>query len=137
MYLLDSTAISERTGRLQNSGVVQWFDSTPAALQYTSVMVIGELRRGLVRSPRPGMEEWLAAVVAQLADHVLPVTPEVADRWGVITGTALRRGQPLPAIDSLIAATAIVNNLTVVTRNVRDFERCGAAVFSPWTGERR
>jgi predicted nucleic acid-binding protein len=62
------------------------------------------------------------------------VDADVAARWGILTGEAEKRGEPLPVIDSLIAATALHHDLTVVTRNVTDMRRCGAKVLNPWDG---
>ena len=133
MYLLDTTVISEAMRLRPAPPVRDWFDRTPDALRFTSVLVIGEVRKGLAHSRRSGMEQWLSTAIASLEDRILPITLEIADNWGAMSGEALRRGSPLPAIDSLIAATAMVHDLTIVTRNTADFERCGARVLSPWT----
>lgn len=137
MYLLDTPMFSERGRRLPAPGVVRFFDSEPSARLYTSVVVFGEIRRGIESVRDPVYRAFLEArfdteVRPSFSDRALPFTLEVADRWGRITAEAALRGSTLPPIDSLIAATALVHGLTVVTRNVDDFRRCGAAVRNPW-----
>jgi predicted nucleic acid-binding protein len=71
-------------------------------------------------------------LVARFEGRLLSIDVEVASTWGRLLGAAERQGKRLPVMDSLIAATAITHNLTVVTRNARDLERCQAKVFNPW-----
>jgi hypothetical protein len=71
-------------------------------------------------------------LVARFRERLLPIDAGTATRWGALTGEAENRGESLPVIDSLIAATALANGHTVVTRNVGDFERCGATCVNPW-----
>ncbi len=79
------------------------------------------------------MRNWLDEDLAKrFQGRILPVDSEVAAEWGRIQGEALAKAQPLPVIDSMISATAAVHNLTVVTRNTKDFRRCGVNVFDPW-----
>jgi toxin FitB len=98
-----------------------------------SVLSIGELRTGIERFARRDpqtagtLEKRLALVLEWFGGKVLPITVAIADRWG-------RPGvpDPVPTVDGLLAATALVHGLTVVTRNVQDFARCGAPVIDPW-----
>ena len=98
-----------------------------------SVITLGEIERGieLVRTTKPGkareLAGWLNALRDDCQDRILTVTEDIAREWGRI---AARR--PRGDIDSLIAATAVVHGLTVVTRNVADFADTGAAVINPW-----
>jgi len=82
---------------------------------------------------RTRLQSWVRRDLAErFGGRLLPIDIRTAARWGAITGESEKRGKPLPVIDSLIAATAVVHGLTVVTRNVEDFERCGAACINPW-----
>jgi hypothetical protein len=137
MFLLDTVMISEPRRPRPAEGVLRFFDREPPAFLYTSVVVLGELRRGAVAqrdSVYAGqLSRWIdEEVVPAFAGRVLDVTPAVADLWGRMRGEGVQRGENLPPIDALIAATALVHGLTVVTRNEADFRRCGAAVRNPW-----
>lgn len=134
-YLLDTNIVSERQRLRPDPGVMDWLRSTPGRHLYLSVLVVGELRRGVeslrLRDPARALAplSWLNDLVASFNDRILPVTVSVAEEWG-------RLGVPdrLPTVDSLIAATARVHDLTVVTRNVKDFERAGVPVLNPFEG---
>ena len=109
---------------------------------FISVITIGELRRGFVTLPsseagrRKRLEQWLERdVMYWFNGRILPVTKEVADRWGVIDGTCQLRGTPASTADGLIAATALEHGLTIATRNVKDFVRFvpfGVPLLNPW-----
>ncbi len=104
---------------------------------FTSVIVIGELLKGAARHVDPAqrgrIRAWIdSQLVPSFGGRIIPVTRDVANRWGEICGEGMRRGETLPAIDALIAATALVHGLTVVTRNEADFRRCGVPVRNPW-----
>jgi predicted nucleic acid-binding protein len=82
---------------------------------------------------RGQLEEWLeTALLPLFAGRVLPVTREIAERWGKLDGTRQLMGRPLNAPDGMIAATALEHGLTVVTRNVKDFEGLGVTILNPW-----
>ena len=102
-------------------------------------MSIGELRRGLIVLPasrrRAALEQWLEHdLVPRFRERILPVTYFIADRWGQLDGECQLRGTPLNMADGLIAATALQHDLTVVTRNVKDFADLGVTIFNPWDG---
>ncbi|MEO8136040.1 MAG: type II toxin-antitoxin system VapC family toxin, partial [Betaproteobacteria bacterium] len=104
---------------------------------FLSVITIGELEKGIVRLPesakRNALRQWARIEIAdRFRDRLLTIDSGVAARWGALVGLAESRGQPLPVIDSLIAATGLQHDLIVVTRNTEDFERCGASCFNPW-----
>lgn len=137
MYLLDTTVISEWHRLPAANNVLEWLRQTAPAVRYTSVIVIGEIHKGVARLPasrrRDVLSEWLdGEVVPSFEDRILPVSLEVATLWGDLSGRAMAEGRSLPAVDALIAATALVHDFAVVTRNARDFERCGARVVNPW-----
>jgi hypothetical protein len=137
-FLLDTAAISETRKRRPNAGFIAWLERYGTAACALSVVTLGELQSGASRhrdpAVRAALEAWLTRdVMTTFADRVLSVDAEVARLWGRIVGEGIARGQPPPPLDALIAATALVHGLTVVTRNVRDFERCGVRVENPWT----
>jgi toxin FitB len=133
-FLIDTNVISElRKGTRANANVRRWFESTDESTLYLSVLVTGEIRRGIEairrRDPRAAsaLEHWLAALVQAHSDRVLPVDATVADEWGRLDA----RGS-LPVVDGLLAATARVHKLTLVTRNTRDVARTGVEVLDPF-----
>ena len=139
MFVLDTNVVSElrkaKAGKA-NPGVTEWAKGVPAALMFMSVISLHELEHGVLlaerRDPTRGdvLRQWLdASVVAAFADRLLPVDEHVARR-----AAALHVPDPAPFRDALIAATAQVHGMTVVTRNVGDFGRfAGLEVTNPWT----
>lgn len=134
MYLVDTNVVSE--ARRGSREAVAWLRSVRADGIYLSALTLGEIMRGIVlkrkSDPRTAarLGEWLERLRRDHVDRVLPVTDRIGLEWGRIA--ALR---PRGDIDGLIAATAIVHDLTLVTRNVGDFEDTGVAVINPWTVE--
>lgn len=134
-YLLDTNVASEtRKGRRTDANVSQWLESVVDADLFLSVLVIGEIRKGieLARPNDPvkarALEGWLAGLEARFGERVLPITPVVADQWGRLG--AIR---PLSTVDGLLAATAMVHDLTLVTRNVADVAHTGVRLLNPFT----
>ena len=132
--LLDTNVLSEvRKGRRANPSVALWFEGVPEEEIHLSVLVVGELRRGIerVRSrdarQAGALETWLRQVVRDHAERILPVDSRVADEWGRLT--ALRSGS---VIDTLMAATALVFGLVLVTRNVKDVAWTGVSYLNPF-----
>jgi len=102
-----------------------------------SVITIGELEKGIAKlrdaGKRSALEHWVRHDLAdRFSERLLLIDAIIAARWGTLLGASEARGQPLPVIDSLIAATSLHHHLTVVTRNTEDLERCGARCFNPW-----
>lgn len=136
-YLLDACVVSELVSAKPSRRVVAWVDDQDEDCLYLSVLTIGELAKGIARLPqskkRDRLNEWLTQDIAQRFDaRLLPVDMGVAANWGRLLGEAERGGLKLPVMDGLIAATARHFGMVVVTRNVKDMERCGAQVFNPW-----
>jgi predicted nucleic acid-binding protein len=139
MYLIDTNVVSEARKRERaDPGVLRFFarveaEGTPV---YLSVVTIGELRRGveLIRhrgdaSQARQLEAWLQTVLTEYADGILPLDEDIAQLWG-----RLRAPHPEHALDKQIAATALIHDLTVVTRNQRDFAATGVRVLNPFEG---
>ena len=134
-YLLDTNILSETRKRDPAPGVVDWIKSAPPDQLHVSVLTLGEITQGIARVRARGdhtqaaiLERWMRGIEKGFAGRALPVTLRVAAEWG------RQQPQPMPVIDALIAATARVNGLTLVTRNVKDFERAGVPVLHPFTG---
>lgn len=132
-YLLDTDVISETRRTRGDARVLAFLNDTDSAALFLSVLSLGELRRGVagrrridtVAADRLGM--WVDGIETTFADRVLPVEIAVARLWGELSA-----GRSLPVIDTLIAATAIIHRLTLVTRNTRDVEATGVALIDPW-----
>ena len=133
-YLLDTNVLSELRRKTPDAAVLEWFARRPASTLYLSVLTIGELRKGIEgvsdANRRMALTDWLETdLPAFFAGRILPVDTQVADRWGRLLSAA---GRPLPAIDSLLAASAAQHGLSMVTRNSRDFADLGLDVINPW-----
>lgn len=133
-FLIDTNIISElRKGDRADAGVREWFDTVASEQLFLSVLVIGELRRGVEQIRRRDpisagyLEAWLRRIRSEFAEHLLPVTEDIAELWGESGLT-----KPLPPIDGLLAATAIIHQMTLVTRNEKDFARAPVQVFNPF-----
>src|SRR5207302_7755640 len=104
---------------------------------YLSVLTVGEIRKGLAGlaqgKRRTHLETWLEVELqARFAGRVVPIDAAIADRWGLISADAKRKGKALPVIDGLLAATALHHNLTFVSRNASDFTHAQVPVLNPW-----
>ena len=136
-FLLDTNVPSELIRARPDPRVGGWVYAQDEQSIYLSAVSIGELRRGFVILPagkrRTELERWFENdLVPRFRGRILPVTHSIADRWGILGGESQLRGKPLHIADGMIAATALEHDLTVVTRNVKDFAGLGVAVFSPW-----
>lgn len=133
-YLIDTNIISEvRKGDRCDAKVSEWYASVADEDLFLSTLVLGEIRKGVeLARPRDAgkataLERWLRDVEAAFGGRVLGIDNAVSDRWGRMS--AIRR---IPVIDGLLAATAVTNGLTLVTRNDRDIAGLGAAVLNPF-----
>lgn len=137
-YLLDTNAISEPGRPRPDQGFVDWFDQIEEAEIHLSVVTLGELRHGLALLPsgerKVRLEQLHLAIMRRYEAQILPVDLRVALTWGELAAQHRRLGRRPSVTDELIAATALVHNLTVVTRNISDFEPSGCRLLSPWTG---
>ncbi len=136
-YLLDTNIPSEFSRDRPELRVVQRLKAQSVATLFLSGVTIGEIRNGLVVLPqgrrRTELETWFHTdLLNWFRGRVLPVTHSIADRWGVLEGLCQLKGTPLNTAGGMIAATALEHDLTVVTRNVKDFAGLGVAIFNPW-----
>lgn len=132
-WLLDTNIVSElRKGDRADPRLRAWFADADEYALFTSVLVVGEIRRGIESLRRRdvpsslALELWLAGLTDGFADRILPVDRAVAEEWG-----RLNVPDPVPTVDGLLAATARVHGLTLVTRNTRDVGRTGVPLLDP------
>ena len=136
-YLLDTCLISELVKKEPNPAVVSWLDEHDEHKLFLSVLNLGELQKGISKlsdgTRKSELQAWVALdLVERFTGRILEIDLETALCWGRLQGEAEQAGEKLPVMDSLIAATASAHGLVVVTRNVRDIERCGVRVCNPW-----
>jgi len=136
-FLLDTNVISELTKPQPDGNVLRWIAETDEALLFLSVLTLGEIRNGIERlipgKRRVRLESWLAVdLPPRFEDRILAIDAGTAQRWGVLSATAARKGRPLPVMDGLLAATALDHDLTLVTRNDSDASGAGVPVLDPW-----
>ena len=135
MILLDTMVLLELRKARPNEGVVTYLKTQAPDTVFLSAMTIGEIeaeiqkQRSIAPAFAEGLSQWLALMELQFAPSILPVTPVIAKLWGRLCVQIGNKG-----IDNLIAATGLIHNLLVITRNTKDFEVVGARVFDPYTG---
>ena len=134
-HLLDTNIISElRKGARCALPVKKWFDAVANESVYLSVLILGEIRRGIELRRRKdpttaqSLEKWLTGLELGYADKILPITNRISDRWGRLSALS-----SCPPIDGLLAATALEHDLTLVTRNVPDVHRTGVSYLNPFS----
>jgi predicted nucleic acid-binding protein len=133
-WLVDTNVLSElRKGDRCHDGVRAWFDGVEDADLFTSVLVIGEIRRGIELLRRRDiasattLDHWLARLTETYAERILAIDSRIAERWGT-----LNVPNPMPTVDGLLAATALEHGLTLVTRNTRHVASLGVPVIDPF-----
>lgn len=139
-YLLDTVAVSETRKPQLNPGYVAWLEARDVEETFIGAPTLGELFEGIPSlkpsAVRDRLTDWLSGVIESYEGRIIPLDAAAARVWGEAMGNARRKGRPLPIVDSQLAAIALVNKLTVVTRNVRDFdisEFHGLDVINPWS----
>jgi tRNA(fMet)-specific endonuclease VapC len=136
-YLLDTCVISELVSNRPNQKVVDWVDSLESEQVYLSVITIGEITKGIEKLPESKRKRELKAwlnheLLPRFHGRILPLDTDVLIRWGGLLAQLEADGNPKPAIDSLIAATVLTYGVTLVTRNVADFESTGVKMINLW-----
>ncbi len=135
-YLIDTNVLSELRRKQPDPNVVAWMQVRPRPSLFLSVLTLGEIRKGLERvedaKRRQALLDWLEVELRHyFVGRLLDIDAATADRWGRLMAQA---GRPLPAIDGLLAATALQHDLTLVTRNSKDFADVGVRLINPWEG---
>ena len=136
-FLLDTNVLSEVTKPRPEGCVLKWLDGLDEDRTFISVVSMAEIRRGVALMDngrkRDALVEWLARDLPDRFEHrVIPVDERVALAWGDLMGDAKRRGRGMSSMDGLIAATAVTHDLTLATRNIKDFEGFGIELIDPW-----
>ena len=133
IYLVDANVLSEPTKQVADSKVVAWLNANEPNLIVDSI-IIGELRIGIIALPRgrkrDRLEQWYETVVATI--ECLPWDATVSRRWATLVVELRRKGETVPLLDGMIAATALQHDLTVATRNTRDFQKTGVKTLNPF-----
>jgi len=138
-FLLATCLISELVKKKPNAAVLKWLDERDEHGLFLSVLTLGELQKGISRLStgirKDDLQAWIEHdLIERFEGRILDLDLETALIWGKLQGDAELKSEKLPVMDSLIAATANAHGLVVVTRNVKDIERCSARVFNPWVG---
>jgi predicted nucleic acid-binding protein len=132
-YLVDANVLSEASKSTQHARVVEWMATHEQELVVDSI-IVGEILAGILYLPRgrkrAKLEEWFESVVETI--ECLPWTSSIARRWARLVAELRTKGLAMPALDGMIAATALEHDLTVATRNTRDFRKAGVRVFDPF-----
>jgi predicted nucleic acid-binding protein len=135
-FLLDTNVISEVVKPKPHPGVTGWMATADESLLYLSVVTVGEIRKGISccqdGARRAQLKAGLNTLLSRFEDRILAVELAVADRWGHLTGDCKLRGQTLPVIDGILAATALHYGLTFVTRNSKDVQGTSVDTLDPW-----
>jgi predicted nucleic acid-binding protein len=136
-YLLDTCILSEMNKPTPNSGVINWFASNKKASLYISVLTIGEIQKGIDKLDKSikkiKLQQWLDNhIVPQFDNKILDIDLKTIKNWGSLTAESEKSGITLPAIDSLIVATAIANDLIVITRNIKDMQNNQIKIINPY-----
>lgn len=136
-YLVDTNIPSELTRENPDARVEEFLRSVDKGAVFLSVMTIGEICKGIAypsgKSETRMLQDWLDVDVRSwLAGRIFPVMEAIAERWGYLAATTKQRGLTLAVVDDVIAATALHHDLTLVTRNVKDFDGLGVDISNPW-----
>ncbi|HEX6903065.1 MAG TPA: type II toxin-antitoxin system VapC family toxin [Thermoanaerobaculia bacterium] len=136
-FLLDTCVISELAAKRPEPRVVTWIDSIDPDRIYLSVVTVGEIQKGIEKQRDPAKKErlegWLQDdLLVRFRDRLVELDLKAMLEWGTLTGRLESQGSPMPAVDSLIAASALLGGFVLVTRNEEDFIRSGVQILNPW-----
>jgi len=134
--LVDTCVLSEIQRKQGSTQVRRRFEAIAEEDIFLSVLTLGELRKGIDKLKasvrKKALDAWLGQLVLSANQRILPIDLETAFIWGEVTARAEKKGKPIPAVDGLIAATALRHGLHLMTRNVSDFEATGVMLLNPW-----
>ena len=134
-YLVDTNVLSELAKAKPDLQVVAWLREHEADL-YLSTITIGEIRRGIESLPsgkrKTALQSWFTGLCKRMDGRILSFNTSTAHVWGQLVASWDKKGKSVPSLDSQLAATAHRHNLTMVTRNVSDFENTGVRLFNPF-----
>jgi len=137
--LMDTCVISELIKTSPDRNVLTWFESTKEEDIYISSLTLGEIEYGISRLPdgkkKNDIASWFRNVKDQLREHTVPVTSEIALKWGVIRANIQKKGYEISVVDGIIAATSICGNFTLATRNISDFRHVDMDIINPWVDD--
>lgn len=136
-YLLDTRLLSELRKPAPDAGVVAWVSDIDESRLFVSVLSLGEIQRGIAKLEKGrrknALQHWLESdLMARFEGRVLSLDLEAALEWGLLSAVSEAQGRPAPVVDALLAVTAIAHNLTLVTRNDKDFLSLPVKVLNPW-----
>lgn len=136
-YLLDTCLLSELRKPEPDTGVVAWISDIDEARLFVSVLSLGEIQKGVAKLEngrrKNAFQHWLEHdLLLRFEKRILPLDLEMALEWGLVSAANDSRGQPAPVVDALLAVTAITRNLTLVTRNDKDFSHFPLKLLNPW-----
>jgi predicted nucleic acid-binding protein len=137
-YLLDTCVISELVRKRPEAAVLEWLRAQDDRMMALSVLTIGEIEKGIAKLPsgarRKQLQTWVDRdLTERFYGRLLPISVDVAVQWGKLSGETEKRGLRVPVVDGLLAATAQIHGLTIVTRNTADFTAADVALVNPWT----
>ena len=136
-YLLDTCVVSELVAKQPNPNVVEFVDALDSDDVYLSVITIGEITKGIEKLPKSKrkqeLQTWLKEdLLIRFDGKIVSLDTDVLMEWGILTARLESSGRTIPAIDSLIAATVLTHQFTLVTRNVDDFDDTEIEIVNPW-----
>ncbi len=139
-YLLDTCLVSELVAKQPNQKVLDWLDAQAPETLYLSIITIGEISKGVSKlassQRKDSLDIWLNQTLPnRFLGRIIGLDLQTMLLWGELVGKLEQQGRSLPVIDSLIAAIALQNSLSLVTRNENDFEGTGVAIFNPWNSD--
>lgn len=135
-YLLDTCVVSELIRKKPNQGVVNWLSDKEEYSLFLSVLTIGEIKKGISKLPNSKKKEelgrWLIQLQKRFDNRIIPIDSDISLKWGQVQGELEQSGKAMPSIDALVASTALVHNLIIVTRIAKDIKQSKVETINPW-----